>query len=142
MNLFTQGTHCECCGQKLPKPAKKLSRREVLRSLRAVLAKFPPFIRASGTSYLAAARMSGRAPTKRIEVLLLFIGLHPDGVNDSAGEAALGMIQNTYRPRRIELRDAGLVEDSGVTVKNQNGEQEVVWRATDETMAALGVSDG
>ncbi len=112
--LSTVPMNCPMCGQDIPSSPKKLTRREVLGTLREVLVKFPPFIIGSRTSYLAAARMSGRAPTKRMEVLVLFIHLYPDGINDSAGAARLNMIENTYRPRRIELRDVGLLEDAGV----------------------------
>lgn len=72
-------------------------------------------------SRLAAERAGTRAETDRGRVYRC-IQVMPCTDNEIA--ALLKMNPSTVRPRRIELRDAGLVEDAGM---KRNGS--TIWRA-------------
>jgi hypothetical protein len=87
----------------------------------------PPAQQHSPTSQAAAeaiAPVAGRL-RRRVYEHLLSVGVA--GCTDEEGIAALGMSASTYRPRRIECVEAGLVRDSGRTRKTKSGRQAVVW---------------
>jgi len=49
------------------------------------------------------------------------------GSTDEEGCLALDMNPSTYRPRRVELWEAGAVQDSGMTRRTKSGRWAVVW---------------
>lgn len=49
------------------------------------------------------------------------------GYTDEEGMGILEMPASTYRPRRVELVEAGLVRDSGQTRDTKSGRKAVVW---------------
>lgn len=56
---------------------------------------------------------------------------HPKGLTDFELADLLGRQQTSAGKRRGELRDAGLVEDSGVRRPSPSGASAVVWKVTD-----------
>jgi hypothetical protein len=52
------------------------------------------------------------------------------GATDHELVAALGMLPDTLRARRVELKDRGLIRDSGRRRKTPRGRQAVVWIAS------------
>lgn len=82
-----------------------------------------------GTSDAAARSIAGRTPELRSLVLAFIRSRGPEGATDAEGAAALGMASDTYRPRRVELRDRGLVRDSGQFRTTPSGSRAAVWLA-------------
>lgn len=87
-----------------------------------------PCQRHSATSREAAASIEPAIHTLRRKVLDA-IRAH-GGLTDEQGIELTGMSPSTYRPRRIELVESRLVEDSGLTRKTKSGRWAAVWRAT------------
>jgi hypothetical protein len=52
------------------------------------------------------------------------------GCTDEAGQEALGLAPNTYRPRRRELELAGYVGESGRTALTHSGRSASIWVVT------------
>lgn len=50
-----------------------------------------------------------------------------DGLTDEEGIERTGIPASTYRPRRVECVEAGLVVDTGRTRATNSGRQAVVW---------------
>lgn len=91
----------------------------------------PPYQFHSGTSRAAAESIRPTAEAMRqrvLEYLRLRAGL---GATDDEGQRDMEMAGNTYRPRRCELVEAGLVRDSGTTRPTASGRKAVVWLAND-----------
>ncbi len=88
---------------------------------------FPPYIRDSNTSFLAAEQVEPVAGTLRRNVLDYL--RRRGGATDEQISEALNMQGNTARPRRVELVELGLVHDSGETRKTRSGRKAAVWRA-------------
>jgi hypothetical protein len=88
----------------------------------------PPAQAHSATSVEAAEKVKGCTGRLRRAVLELLRGL-ADGATDEEMQAALGMAQNTQRPRRVELVRQGLVKDSGRTRLTASRRRAVVWVA-------------
>lgn len=86
-----------------------------------------PAQRHSATSIAAAAAIEPSAATLRGRVLAFLRA--SGGATDERGIDSTGISPSTYRPRRIELVDAGLVRDSGRTRTTRSGRQAVVWEA-------------
>lgn len=106
---------------KLPDYRPTVERYDVQRA--------PLAQRHSATSVEAANLMAGtRAGTLRATIWRWLLG-RPAGATDEEGQQALGLDGNTYRPRRVELQEAGLVVDSKVTRLTKNKRKAVVWRA-------------
>lgn len=82
----------------------------------------------SPTSVAAAQRISSPRGALRAKVLAYLQEQGPNGSTDEAGARATEMADNTYRPRRIELTEANLVEDSKRTRMTRSGRSAVVWR--------------
>lgn len=82
----------------------------------------------SDTSAAAARGYAPRAPHARKRVYDAIV--HSTGLTDDELQVRLRMNPSTERPRRIELQNAGCVEDSGRTRKTRSGMQAVVWIAT------------
>lgn len=55
---------------------------------------------------------------------------HPDGVTDHELAAITGRVQTSVGKRRGELRDLGLIEDTGTTRLSPSGAPCSVWRIT------------
>lgn len=52
------------------------------------------------------------------------------GITDQEGQGITGIGPQTYTPRRKELSDRGLVEDSGKTRRTRSGCRAIVWVST------------
>ena len=89
----------------------------------------PPAQRHSPTSVAAAGEIRPVSGRLRQLVLDWLTGQSSDGGTDEEGIAALGLSPSTYRPRRVELVEAGLVIDSGRTRRTYAGRKAVVWVA-------------
>jgi len=74
----------------------------------------PPAIRTSATSQAAADAIRPNAATLRARVLEA-IRARPEGLTDEEGCKATGIQGSTYRPRRGELEEAGLIRKTGGT---------------------------
>lgn len=78
------------------------------------------------TSKDAAADIKRHLPTLEQRVLVYVAGV--DNATNDEIEVALSMNGSTVRPRIVELRERGLVEDSGVRRKTRTGRKAVAWR--------------
>lgn len=76
------------------------------------------------TSRLAAAEAAPRISENCLAVLD-YLGRHPAGKTDEEGTEETGM--HSYRRRRADLKNAGLVYAHG-TRANSRGRQMAVWR--------------
>jgi len=81
-----------------------------------------------------------RAPVKtsRRKVLEAFgrranwmTGLLIEDLTDEEIQTRTGMNPSTERPRRVELVEMGLIEDSGVRRRTSSGRSAVVWKLTE-----------
>lgn len=92
----------------------------------------PPYRKNSpaGTSDRAALMIAEHAPTLRQRILELIRARGPAGLTDDEGEAELGIIAQTYTPRRGELRRMGLIRDTGERRPTRSGRPAAVWVAT------------
>lgn len=80
------------------------------------------------TSHLAAIDASSRAQTNR-DLALATLRSHPSGLTDFDLADLTGIAQTSIGKRRGELRDAGLVEDSGRHRPSPSGSAAIVWVA-------------
>jgi len=87
-----------------------------------------PYQAHSVTSRQAAKQVKGSAATLRAKVFDFIT--RSGGATDEEIQDGLGMNPNTQRPRRRELQQKGLVEDSGHVRATRSGRKAVVWRAT------------
>lgn len=85
----------------------------------------PPAARCQ-TSRAAAASIERTAATLR-ESVLAFIRARADGATDEEIADALHLDANSARPRRIELRNRGLVRDSGDVRPTRRHKMAIVW---------------
>lgn len=89
----------------------------------------PPHQRHSATSKAAALSLAqSRRNTLRM-IVLRFVSTAVAGATDDEMQLALQMNGNTQRPRRCELVEAGLIQDSGTRRKTRNGRFATVWVA-------------
>ena len=79
----------------------------------------------SQTSYDAAVRAVEGSENQKKRVWDFLKGRT---ATDEEIQQALGMNPSTQRPRRIELVEAGLVEDSGETRETTAGRRAAIWR--------------
>lgn len=86
--------------------------------------ELPPHVY-SQTSRAAAEAI--RPDTSRLRALVLGAIEEHGGLTDEEGIDATGIAPSTYRPRRIELVQRGLVADSGHERKTRSGRWAVVW---------------
>lgn len=77
----------------------------------------------------------GRKQDDRAAILCALIG--SKGKNDERIAEDAGVRLNSAPPRRKELVDAGLVEDSGRTMLTTTGRFATAWRLTDAGREAL-----
>lgn len=87
----------------------------------------PPAQQHSATSRDAAEKICGEAANLRAKVLAYIQGCGIDGATDEEGIDATGLPASTYRPRRVELVQAGLVMDSGRERPTRSGRKATVW---------------
>ena len=85
-----------------------------------------PFVKGSDTSEAAARSMILPAGSQRKRVYLWAV-TQQQGFTDEEAIAALKMNPSSFRPRRGELVEAGLLEDTGRRRKTDSGRQAVVW---------------
>lgn len=81
------------------------------------------------TSHQAARRAATNAATNRARVLDFLRSRGALGATDFETADAVGSQQTSAGKRRGELRDAGLVEDSGVCRPSPSGSPSIVWVA-------------
>lgn len=111
-------------------PAKPLQFSKLLPTAAEIGQGFhPPYQPHSRTS-LAAARSLKPSwlAGKRLQVWSA-LRHATDGLTDEEGIALTSLSPSSYRPRRVELVEAGLVVDSGLTRPSLSGRQMTVWRA-------------
>ena len=88
----------------------------------------------SKTSIRAAIKAYPRSGTIRIKVYHFLIRRGLDGATDQEIASTLQISENTIRPTRKTLEIDGFVRDSGLTRKNRNGNDCIIWRASEEGM--------
>lgn len=93
------------------------------------LGRPPPAQRHSATSREAAELMTGRAGSIRKAIYTWLVMQGDLGATDEEGQESLALPGNTFRPRRVELMEAGLVRDSGATRLTRARRKAVVWLA-------------
>ena len=86
----------------------------------------PAFVHHSETSMQAALSVKPQGGRARI---LDFLRNDKGSWTDEGIAQMLKMNPSTERPRRIELTNAGLIEEAG-TAKTSSGRNAVLWRAT------------
>ncbi len=86
----------------------------------------PPYVAHNETSRQAAVAIRPALSTQRGRVLAI-IAATPEGLTDEEGCQRTGMNPSTWRPRRIELLEAGLVVRTGVR-PGKSGRLMSVWR--------------
>ena len=80
----------------------------------------------SETSMAAAEAIEGAMPALRARVWTFFLS-RPEGATDEQAQVCLAMNPSTERPRRVELCDRGMLEDSGRTAETHSGRLAVLW---------------
>ena len=88
----------------------------------------------SKTSVRTAIKAYPRSGTIRIKVYHFLIRRGLDGATDQEISITLQISENTVRPTRKTLEIDGFVRDSGLTRKNRNGNDCIIWRASEEGM--------
>jgi hypothetical protein len=83
----------------------------------------------SDTSRGAALSIEPNAGTLRRKVLDRLKAVWPYGMTDEQMQDELYIAQNTQRPRRRELVQAGLVYDSGRRSLTRSGRSAIIWIA-------------
>jgi hypothetical protein len=83
------------------------------------------------TQTAAAAAALPRSGTQRAKVLEVIRQAGPAGLTDQEIAVVLGLAENSVRPRRLELADDGLIEDSGERRETSGGNPAIVWRVGD-----------
>lgn len=89
---------------------------------------------AKWTSREAAERAYPKSGSIRLKIYEYIIRKEMEGATDQEIEAALHIDGNTVRPSRKSLEEDGFILDSGDTRPNKNGNQCIVWRASDIDM--------
>lgn len=86
-----------------------------------------PYVASSPTSRAAADEAVPTAGTERRRVWDFFESRGDYGATDEEAQEALGMNPSTERPRRVELVQRKLIEDSGRRRETRAGRKAVVW---------------
>ena len=89
---------------------------------------------AKRTSIDAAMRKYPETGSLRLRIYELLMRAGLRGVTDYEIEETLSIPGNSVRPLRKSLETQGFIIDSGLTRKNQNGNECTIWRAVDEGM--------
>lgn len=90
---------------------------------------FAPAQQHSATSVEAAGRIAPVASTLRMAVLRWLRSRGIEGGTDEEGIDATALSPSTFRPRRVELVNLGLVVDSKTVRKTRSGRNATVWVA-------------
>lgn len=148
---YIDGKLCETCRPLPPKPPRETTYAGLLERAgrSSSLPRVKPLLeRASepsvrpgrtATSYAAARKALPKSGTQRRRVLeALYAAYKASGGGATDVELAqhLDLGMNSVRPRRGELVDTWLVEDSGQT-RTHYGSAHTVWRVTNAALAAL-----
>ena len=107
--------------------AVQLVKRKIANKKKNLLSQLPPHQSHSDTSVAAAV---AKIPTFSGERLKVLRELSVYSMTDEEGQHYLGMSGNSYRPARVQLMDAGLVEDSQERRKTGANRLAVVWQIT------------
>lgn len=86
------------------------------------------------TSVQAALKVLPRTGSLRRQVYEYILRKGFDGATDQEIESDLEIDGNTIRPTRISLVRDGFIIDTGLTRKNDNGNECIVWRSAEEGM--------
>lgn len=87
-----------------------------------------PYQPHSKTSRKTAEKMIGKVGSARWRIHGRLCELGNRGATDEELQLALNINPSTQRPRRIELLERGLIEDSGMIRKTRSGSKAVVWQ--------------
>lgn len=91
-----------------------------------------------GTSHAAAEAITPSLPHKQAKVLRFAERMGAAGFTDLAMQDNFADHSSTYRSRRAELCEAGLIEDSGYRQQPKGrGRLYIVWRITPAGIAAV-----
>lgn len=80
------------------------------------------------TSRDSASEIRPHSTRLRAVVLAYVVSRGAEGATAEEVERATGLAGNTVRPRLVELRESGCIEDSGVTRRTAAGRKAVAWR--------------
>ena len=83
----------------------------------------------AATSHAAAVQELPATGSKRHAVYQFVLDHHEHGATDEEIQTGLDMNPSTQRPRRVELVEQGLLEDSGRTRLTRSRRSAVVWVA-------------
>ena len=89
-----------------------------------------PRAAAGETRGAAADGIRPLAEDLRAQVLAFIVDRDGQGATDEEVRRGLGLRADTARARRVELRDAGLVRDSGARRPVESGRLAIVWTST------------
>ena len=89
---------------------------------------------AKQTSVQAAIKVLPKTGSLRRKVYEYVLRKGFQGATDQEMESALHIDGNTIRPTRISLVKDGFIIDTGLTRKNENGNECIVWVVTLEEM--------
>jgi hypothetical protein len=81
------------------------------------------------TSHAAAERIQYRMSPLRLKVLGHFRSIYPQSITDLDLQAHFDNHGSTYRTRRAELTEMGLIRDTGLR-RWQDGSHRVLWVAS------------
>ena len=79
------------------------------------------------TSLAVAEKVFPRSGSLRRKVYDYFVSCGNHGATDQEIELNLNMSGNTVRPTRQSLQKDGYIIDTGLIIKNQNGNSCIVW---------------
>ena len=112
-------------GGDLFSPSKELTTPLLSKSVRQLARQQNP-----STSYHAADGIVHKLRPLQLKVLEVLKAAGPDGLADFEIEERCGDHGSTYRTRRAELVEVGLVRDSGRVI-NLKGTNRIVWVMTE-----------
>ena len=95
-----------------------------------------------GTSDVAAARIASHTAELRDRILRFVTSRGVHGATDDEGETTLGIMAQTYTPRRGELVRQGLLVDSRERRPTRSGRPATVWVTPEHASQALDLPDG
>ena len=80
------------------------------------------------TSYQAAREIAHKAPTMRYQILEAIRDAGDNGLTADEAAQKLCLLYVTARPRCTELKELGLIADSGRRRDSEHGKAQIVWR--------------
>ncbi|MFG0300674.1 MAG: hypothetical protein ACF8K1_13855 [Phycisphaerales bacterium JB047] len=102
-----------------------------IKSTRSRRCPLPPHHKNApiGTSETAAARIAPHTPNQRSRVYAAIQSAGAWGLTDEEGEALTGIKTQSYTPRRGELVQNGMIQDTGKRRRTASGCPAAVWVA-------------